>query len=438
MALDKYILGIAILAGVVFGGNSAPSFYLDGVLQVIIILSSSYVIWRNIGEKVDWRASAFIFMLLAVVSLQLLPLPPLWLDSLQGITSSLDAQSVQSRTISLNIGRTIEMLSWVAAMAFLFHALSKLRFTHAYDLIPIFLLAVACHLVAGLIQYSASSPQGVSEQIAGFQMRAAMFANENHFSALCFVSIPVAFSYFYDRRRLGLFLIYLSFVLLVLLAVGSRAGVVIGFSITVLSALIIFQRRSMSMFFGLLGSGLIGLYVVGLWARIAQEGLQQGAREIFARTTLEGIWDNLTVGVGYGNFVDAYRHYENAEDIVRYYINHAHNDFLELAFEGGIPAIVMIAAFLALFLKRVAETYRQPLRYACALSILFLMVHSAVDYPLRTMALSIAFTMLTALLFHRGMSPGESSGQALAPGGEEIASIHPPAEPVRQVRFEGQ
>jgi len=36
------------------------------------------------------------------------------------------------------------------------------------------------------------------------------------------------------------------------------------------------------------------------------------------------------------------------------------------------------------------------------LSILFLLIHSMVDYPLRTMALSIVFSYLNAVIFHRG------------------------------------
>ena len=38
--------------------------------------------------------------------------------------------------------------------------------------------------------------------------------------------------------------------------------------------------------------------------------------------------------------------------IERTYVNHAHNDYLELALEGGIPAIVLMLLFLAWWARR--------------------------------------------------------------------------------------
>ncbi len=417
---DKLLIGAVLLFGIAVGGNSAPSYYLDGVVQLLLVLTSGFVIWYNNDTPLDRRVTLFVLAVTFVVAMQLIPLPAQWLDSLQGILAELTIDFYgQTRPISLNIGRTLEALAWVLSLGLLLVAISKIDFEQAYGLVPVFLVGVLCHMVAGLVQYSSASTQ-VTETILGFTFRAGMFANSNHFSALIFISIPVAFAYFYDRRRLLLFLLYLIAALLVLLAVGSRAGVMIGFAVTILSALIIFRRNALSTASVLIGATLIGIYAIGLWARIAQEGLEQGAREVFARTTLDGIWDNLVLGVGYGNFVHAYPSYERTEDIVRYYANHAHNDFLELVFEGGIAAAILIALFLIAFFKRIIETVHWPLHYACALSILFLLLHSLVDYPLRTMAISISFCLMLALLFHRGMQrdevmPESSEDEDLSP-----------------------
>jgi hypothetical protein len=36
------------------------------------------------------------------------------------------------------------------------------------------------------------------------------------------------------------------------------------------------------------------------------------------------------------------------------------------------------------------------------LSITFLLIHSLVDYPLRTMSLALSFALLNAIIFHAG------------------------------------
>ena len=421
---DKFVIGLAVLVGIVAGGNSAPSYFVDGLLQLLIVFVSGFVIWHNAEERLDRRVAFLVLATIAVVLLQLVPLPTEWLNSQQGIVAAagIDIES-SMRPISLNIGRTLEVLAWTLSLSLLLVAISKIGFNEAYGLVPIFLIGVVCHMMAGIVQYSSASTQ-VAENMLGFTFRAGMFANANHFSALMFISIPLAFAYFYDRRRLLLFLIYLIAVLLVLLAVGSRAGVVIGFAITLLSMLILFRRGVFGTLSLLLGSAVMGIYGIGLWARISQEGLQQGARETFALTTVEGIWDNLLVGVGYGNFVDAYRSYESTEDILSYYANHAHNDFLELLFEGGLPVGVLMILFVVVFFKRVAETIRLPVHYACSLSLLFLLLHSVVDYPLRTMAISISFCLMLAILFHRGL-PAENPDRDNDNGPEILQAEEP-------------
>lgn len=149
---------------------------------------------------------------------------------------------------------------------------------------------------------------------------------------------------------------------------------------------------------------VLGVYSIGLWARIQVE--QQVSRDFgrleFARSTLEGIRDNLPFGIGYGNFVIAYPSYERSEMIFNKYVNHAHNDYLELIFEGGIFAAALLIIFFCLFLWRVFETIQLPLHKAATLSILFVLIHCVVDYPLRTLGMAIPFTLFLGFLFHTG------------------------------------
>ena len=98
----------------------------------------------------------------------------------------------------------------------------------------------------------------------------------------------------------------------------------------------------------------------------------------------------------------------------RRYVNHAHNDWLELWLTGGAPAIVLAVGFLAWL---AASTFRlwssgQPeapvldlaLAQAASIVIVLLLLHSVVDYPLRTAALSVLFAMACAYLIPRAQN----------------------------------
>ncbi|TIP53738.1 MAG: O-antigen ligase family protein, partial [Mesorhizobium sp.] len=151
----------------------------------------------------------------------------------------------------------------------------------------------------------------------------------------------------------------------------------------------------------------IGLsaYTIGAWTKIEAEVIDPDfGRGEFARTTIEGIKENWATGVGFGNFQKAYQIYEKEGMIFNKYVNHAHNDYLEIAFEGGIIAILLITLYFILLFGRLVGIRRDPLKKAAFLSVFFLLIHSLVDYPLRTEALAMTFAFMNAIIFHKGFA----------------------------------
>ncbi|MCC2690408.1 MAG: O-antigen ligase family protein, partial [Rhizobiaceae bacterium] len=141
----------------------------------------------------------------------------------------------------------------------------------------------------------------------------------------------------------------------------------------------------------------------GAWTKFGTGELDPDfGRGEFARTTIEGIQDNWPLGVGYGNFENAYKVYERQEMIFQWFVNHAHNDFLEIIFEGGIIAALLLAAYGVLLYSSFWKHRHDALRRMALLSITFLLIHSLVDYPLRTMSLALSFALLNAIIFHAG------------------------------------
>lgn len=100
-------------------------------------------------------------------------------------------------------------------------------------------------------------------------------------------------------------------------------------------------------------------------------------------------------GSGFGTFAQAYRLHEDPDLVNWIHVNHVHNDYLELVVELGVPGALLLAAFLLWWAWRFfalwSSTGASPLARAATLVTLGLLLHSLVDFPLRTAALSALF-----------------------------------------------
>jgi O-antigen ligase len=344
-------------------------------------------------------------LVVVLMIVQLVPLPLALLQSvrpplLQGLPWLAD--ETRYRFISVGVGRTFEALLFVLAVAAFFLGMLRLRVDQIYALLPFFFMGVICNALAAAIQFSLSDNVAISGLLP-FTINAGLFANRNHFSALLFVSIPFIVYFGLFRGHLLSGAIGLVAALVLLLAAGSRAGTLIGLAITVVS-IVFLSSRSRASGIGILAAFVgLSIYTMGAWTKLDTKEVDPAfGRAEFARTTIDGIKDNWVTGVGFGNFQKAYQIYEKEEMIFKQYVNHAHNDYLEIVFEGGIVAAFLIAFYLLLLVSAFVRNRREPLQRAAFLSVFFLLVHSLVDYPLRTMALAMTFAFMNAIIFHKG------------------------------------
>ena len=119
-------------------------------------------------------------------------------------------------------------------------------------------------------------------------------------------------------------------------------------------------------------------------------------------TTLPAIADAMPVGTGIGTMPAVYHLYENPALVDSIVVVHAHNDYLEIALETGVAGIVLILMFLLWWGPQTWVMWSAQMsdRYARAATIASgaLLVHSIVDYPLRTAALSAVFAACLAMI----------------------------------------
>jgi O-antigen ligase len=110
------------------------------------------------------------------------------------------------------------------------------------------------------------------------------------------------------------------------------------------------------------------------------------------------------LGAGVGTFKPAFE--QGADDtlLTHNYINNAHNDFaqwwLETGVAGGLVVLlalaVLVRALLALLAQR-PESGTRRCGMAALMGLGVMVLHSTVDYPLRTQALMAVFGVLAGI-----------------------------------------
>ncbi|MER8462634.1 O-antigen ligase family protein [Mesorhizobium sp. M1396] len=418
---EKYLLGSVLFLSVLIGGGTASGLYTETLIELATIVSAAAVFSRPSGQRIPRPVPWLLALALAVFCFQIVPLPAALLSGLRPevlLVNPWLAGETRLRFVSVGVGRTIECFLYFSAAAAFFLSVIRLRPDQVYGLLPFFFMGVICNGLAAAIQYSLSDTVAI-EGLLPFTINAGLFANQNHFSALLFVSIPFVVYYGLFRGHLLSGSLGLISLLLLLLAAGSRAGILIGLAITIISVVFLSARSRLGGY-GVLAVFIgLSLYSMGAWTKIDAEVVDpEFGRAEFARTTIAGIEENWAIGVGFGSFQKVYQIYEKGEMIFKPYVNHAHNDYLELALEGGAPVVFLIAVYLILLFASALGVRRVPLQKAAFLSVSFLLVHSLVDYPLRTAALAMTFAYMNGIIFHKGFA------ERLNPRGESPDAHH--------------
>ena len=106
------------------------------------------------------------------------------------------------------------------------------------------------------------------------------------------------------------------------------------------------------------------------------------------------------VGAGFGSFDSVYRRFEPDALLSTIYMNQAHNEPMQLAIEGGVPALILLGLFLVWWVRTAFQIgtadvapKRRAIGLASILITAILMAASLVDYPLRTPLLSAVFVV---------------------------------------------
>jgi O-antigen ligase len=261
------------------------------------------------------------------------------------------------------------------------------------------------------------------------------FANASHMAILLIMSLPfLAATAAAGRGRniqrySALIAVLVAGAILLVVGValnGSLAGYLLIVPALVASALIVLPRQSR--FRGILAAAA-GISAIAAVAFLATSPIGTGAIEYNANTSIQSrsqilaktavaVRDFMPVGSGLGSFPKVYRLYESPDTVTDEYVVHAHNDYVELALELGVAGVILILVFLAWWGRAVWKLWRRADRgafaYAASIASAVVLIHSVVEFPLRTAAIATCFAMSLALLSDR-RTPQRDDGSDLRP-----------------------
>jgi O-antigen ligase len=291
---------------------------------------------------------------------------------------------------------------------------------------PVLIVAIALvQLVLGVTQIAGGRNSPL--YFYDFTNRGAtvgFFSNSNHHATLLLMALPFA-AVLGSRLLRGPGQLHDKLAKVILLASifgllaagvllnGSRAGLLLLPLVLVLSACMMaadFSRRSPRLWFGVAALAIAGAAIAASATGFVNQE-QLGASGRGERTSRSAIWANTAplvaehfpYGSGLGSFAILYRTAEDPLDRPSTYANHAHNDWLEWILETGIIGLGFAIAFLAWFGTRSWRAWSHvegSLSRAASVAMVVPLVHSIVDYPLRTAAIAALFALCGALLFH--------------------------------------
>ncbi len=441
-----YLSAGVLVLSLVLGGGTRNGFLADTLLQASALPLLILVLWQapSLMTNKATRWAVLVGVIVALIPLlQLIPLPPsLWTqlpqrDQLQEIYNLVNVETPWMG-ISVEPDATwLSLLSLIPPLA-IFWSLLFLSHNERRALCGIFVAMGVANIVLGLMQIAGGPTSALRFfEITSPSLPVGIFANRNHFAALLYsllmfvsawtvvagarIDLRASLRDHDSAMLLKLLTLLVSTTVIVAMAVAtrSRAGLlvtVLAFFGIYLVALSVRTRRrrkgytrviAVALLLGLVLAAQATLYQI--IEAFAQDPLQD-QRLTFARNTMEAIRAYLPFGSGMGTFVSVYGAFEKPEDLMPItYVNRAHNDYLELALEAGLPGLAALAVLGLWFAKRCIAVWRggadremsidKTLQKAASIVVLLIAAHSSVEYPLRTggmlAVMALALGMLT-------------------------------------------
>ncbi|NNF00566.1 MAG: O-antigen ligase family protein [Pyrinomonadaceae bacterium] len=420
---------VPIFASVVFGAVSTGTLALLTIVVGLLLIFWTIDIW--FAKKVRLNTSLILVPIICLIFIGLLQLLPL-----RGIAYSPELLTVQSsRSLSLDANATwlamgklfIFLLFFTAALTYVNspQRLRKVVFT--------IIVFSAVMSFIGILQYLGSPNLIFGLREVDYATPFASYVNRHHFAAFMEMTIGLTLGLLFgkatenDKRLLLVIAVVLMGIAVIM--TSSRGGFLS--LIGVLGFLVFLNlyfrdtsaetdavsetgglRENLVLIGGSVGLVLV-LLVVAIWLggtdevargaafQVNQEDFSSG-RLHFWSVALQIFKDYPILGSGLESFGVAFTQYDSWNGALR--VEQAHNDYLQTLSDSGIVGFICVVSFIFLLFKRglnvvrnSTNRFRKNVAIGALAGCFGILLHSFVDFPLRTNANMLFFLLLAAL-----------------------------------------
>lgn len=437
------------------GGASGGGAIANGVLQLMAVLLIAWALLDPRAAPLSPSAQSLLKLslcLVALVLLQLVPLPPaLWtlLPGREVIEDGYRLMNMALPWLPISVAPASTVSSALGLLPGFAIALLLLRMpASGADALRWLIPGVAVlSVLLGLAQLVGGPDTPLYfYQKTNSGHAVGVFANVNHQATLLLVALPFLAALEARSKgsrnaratETGRHLLLGSIALLLLIGIlitGSVAAYVILIPVMAASWILIRRERGARISLKLGAAILVVAIGAILLAAFSPFALNLGtsfsgslSRPEMYKTTLAAIMGYMPLGSGIGSFPLVYPLFEDPGQVTNVYANHAHSDYLELVLETGVPGILLLLAFGVWWLRRVIAVWsgrgeRIFLERAATMASAVVLIHSLVDYPARTAAITALFAASLAILAGPARAVRGAEGDKTPSGGQRHMSV---------------
>lgn len=414
----------------VFGGAGTAYPLIWWGILLLAIAAMGFNFARQPIARLPSVAKAGMALLAAywlLLAAQVVPLPhDLW-ASLPGHHLAAEVAATAGvypwRAWSLAPGRTLQNLldALPPLAALLLLAIASAR--HRIVVLRLIVAVALCNALLGVTQFSAGADAApIFFETTHRGVAVGLFVNRNHTAV--FLMVGMLLSVLPGVVRLagrdeggavqavrGL---VVSVLALAVLATLSRAGVFL-LPVALVAAALLARPRRLRLHWMVI-TALGSLFAMALLVQTppVQElaaryaSAADDARFDYWRNTWVAVRDSLPLGTGLGSFQKVYQTVEPLNQLSPAIVNKAHNDFLQLLLEAGVPGLVLLGTAVGLIgfqvivaRRHAGDRFERRLPVAVAVSLGIIAGASSVDYPLYGAAMSTTVGALIGVLGRR-------------------------------------
>ncbi len=447
-------LGLFLLLVLYRGGNVAVVIALGGAIAVAVFVLSGISALRggsHVVYTIPWR---FLVVALAGIVvgglIGLIPIEAATFLSFSGrdyyepVLSNVDATIGRASQWYVSLDTELTRTALLVALGALAIALAVPHLSRPYlmAILGIYVTLALIQALIGLMQLGLGSPSFLAFGTAvGVRRAAGTFVNKNHYATFLAMALPLLlmrsvgrFSFFTKREkdtrlRRSWWGFATAFTAAALVSSVSRAGTAAGFFVAVLTVIICAtstRDRNQRIAFVLIGVAALGIAALAgiqlMLASLAGTGFEQGveSRHLLNRMSFAGVTTFFPLGSGLGSFAVAFPRFQSEQFVG--FVEHAHNDYLQILFELGLIGVFVLIGLAAAWLMRAGMLIasRKTLSLAnpataCMLGALAFGIHAWFDFPAHIPSVAWTATLLFAIACHPALTASKMSTR-LAPG----------------------